>query len=94
MRKIALVAATSFNANAFNVDTKYQQSYGIFRSMGVAGAPKAFDEAAWASRIAKGMDALAYSVKNGKGAMPPKGMCNNSTDNQYKALIAHMPTSK
>ncbi|MGK0247522.1 MAG: cytochrome c5, partial [Oleispira sp.] len=52
MKKIAflaaLVAATSFNANAFDVDTKYQQSCGICHSMGVAGAPKAFDEAAWA----------------------------------------------
>ena len=44
--------------------------------------------------IAKDMDALAYNVKNGKGAMPPIGMCNDSTDNQYKALIAHMSTSK
>ncbi len=61
-----------------NVDTTYQQSCGIFNSMG----------------IAKDMDALACSVKNGKGAMPPIGMCNNSTDNQYKALIAHMSTSK
>jgi hypothetical protein len=78
MRKIALVATTRFNAKAFNVDTKYQQSCGLFHSMG----------------IAKGMDALAYRAKNDKGAVPPKGMCNNSTDNQYKALIAHMSISK
>jgi cytochrome c5 len=90
----ALVAATSFNANAFDVDTKYQQSCGICHSMGVAGAPKAFDEAAWAPRLALGMDALLSSVKNGKNAMPPKGLCNDCTDDQYKALITHMATSK
>jgi cytochrome c5 len=98
MKKIAflaaLVAATSFNANAFDVDTKYKQTCSICHSMGVAGAPKAFDKAAWEPRLATGMDALVASVNNGKGAMPPKGLCNDCTADQYKALITHMATSK
>ncbi len=98
MKKIAflaaLVAATSFNANAFDVDAKYKQSCSICHGMGIAGAPKAFDKAAWEPRLTLGMDALVASVKNGKGAMPPKGLCNDCTDDQYKALITHMATSK
>ncbi|MEH6450092.1 MAG: c-type cytochrome [Oleispira sp.] len=98
MKKIAflaaLVAATSFNANAFDVDTKYKQTCSICHSMGIAGAPKAFDEAAWAPRMATGMDLMVASVSNGKGAMPPKGLCNDCTPDQYKALITHMATSK
>ena len=98
MKKIAflatLIAATSFNANAFDVDTKYTQTCSICHSMGIAGAPKAFDKAAWESRLATGMDALVASVTNGKGAMPPKGLCNDCTTDQYKALITHMATSK
>lgn len=98
MKKIAflaaLVAATSFNANAFDVDAKYKQTCSICHGMGVAGAPKAFDEAAWAPRIATGMDKMVASVSNGKGAMPPKGLCNDCTDDQYKALIEHMAKSK
>jgi cytochrome c5 len=98
MKKLALlatiVAATSFNANAFDVDAKYKQSCSICHGMGIAGAPKAFDKAAWEPRLALGMDALVASVKNGKGAMPPKGLCNDCTDDQYKALITHMATSK
>lgn len=39
----------------------------------VAGAPKPGDKAAWEPRFANGFDALVASVKNGKGAMPPKG---------------------
>jgi cytochrome c5 len=98
MKKIAflaaLVAATSFNANAFDVDAKYKQTCSICHGMGIAGAPKAFDKAAWEPRLALGMDVLVASVNNGKNAMPPKGLCNDCTDDQYKALITHMATSK
>jgi cytochrome c5 len=98
MKKLALfatlVATTSFNANAFDVDAKYKQTCSICHAMGVAGAPKAFDEAAWAPRMETGMEALLATVHNGKGAMPPKGLCNDCTDDQYKALINHMSTSK
>lgn len=98
MKKIVLlatmIAATSFNANAFDVDAKYKQTCSICHAMSVAGAPKAFDEAAWAPRLATGMDALLNTIHNGKGAMPPKGLCNDCTDDQYKALIKHMSTSK
>jgi cytochrome c5 len=38
--------------------------------IGVAGAPKTGDEAAWAPRLKTGYDALLAAVLNGKGAMP------------------------
>ncbi len=99
MKKIAflatmIAAATSFNASAFDVDAKYKQTCSICHGMGVAGAPKAFDAAAWAPRIETGMDKMVASVNNGKGAMPPKGLCNDCTDDQYKALIKHMAKSQ
>ena len=57
---------------------------------GVAGAPKFGDKAAWAPRIATGMDALlAVSIK-GKGAMPPKGTCMDCSDEDLKATIQYM----
>jgi cytochrome c5 len=44
---------------------------------GAAGAPKAGDKAAWAPRIAQGMDVLKqhalHGFKGKKGVMPPKG---------------------
>ena len=60
--------------------------------MAVAGAPKAFDAAAWEPRLATGMDALIQSVTNGKNAMPPRGLCMDCTPEQYKALIEYMST--
>ncbi len=57
---------------------------------GVAGAPKFADKAAWAPRIATGMDALMGTVMNGKGAMPPKGTCMDCTDGELKAAVEYM----
>jgi cytochrome c5 len=56
----------------------------------VAGAPKLGDKAAWAPRIATGMDSLLKSVINGKNAMPPKGGNAALTDAQVKAAVAYM----
>ena len=39
---------------------------------GAAGAPKVGDKAAWAPRIAQGIDALTANAIKGKGAMPPQ----------------------
>ncbi|MCX7203859.1 MAG: c-type cytochrome [Burkholderiales bacterium] len=56
---------------------------------GVAGAPKFADKAAWAPRIATGMDALYGSVIKGKGAMPAKGG-SPASDDDIKAAVQYM----
>lgn len=57
---------------------------------GVAGAPKTGDKAAWAPRIAKGMDELMKSVVNGKGAMPPKGGAASLSDAEIHGAVEHL----
>jgi cytochrome c5 len=57
---------------------------------GAAGAPKKGDKAAWAPRLKQGEDVLLGHVKNGFKAMPPKGLCMDCTDADYKALIKYM----
>ena len=54
---------------------------------GAAGAPKKGDKAAWAPRIAQGMDALYASSLNGKGAMPAKGGNPGLSDADVKAAV-------
>jgi cytochrome c5 len=56
---------------------------------GVAGAPKFGDKAAWAPRIATGMDALYASAIKGKGAMPAKGG-SPASDDDIKAAVQFM----
>jgi cytochrome c5 len=58
----------------------------------VAGAPKAGDKAAWAPRIATGIDAMTASVIKGKGAMPPRGGAGNASDADIKAAVEYLAT--
>lgn len=91
----AMAAATlSLNAQALDVEAKYNQACVFCHAQGVAGAPKAFDAAAWAPRLEKGMDTLVGSVTNGLNAMPKGGMCNDCSADDYKALITYMSTAK
>lgn len=97
MKKVLVLASAlmiSASASAFDVVTKYNSSCMACHAAGVAGAPKSFDSAAWAPRLALGMDALVASVKKGKGAMPPKGLCMDCSDDQFKQLITHMSKAK
>ena len=98
MKKMIVMAAVaiglSANVNAFDVATKYQQSCGICHAAAVANAPKSFDKAAWEPRLAKGMDTLVASIHKGLNAMPPRGLCMDCTDEQYKQLINYMATPK
>jgi len=95
-KTIGLAASLLFamTAQGFDVEAKYNQSCMACHAVGVAGAPKAFDAAAWAPRLATGMDTLVTSVTQGKGAMPPKGLCMDCSAEQYKALINYMSKAK
>ncbi|MEQ8262472.1 c-type cytochrome [Pseudohaliea sp.] len=86
----ALVATGSTVAMAEPPMDKYNKACAVCHAAGVAGAPKTHDAAAWEPRLAKGMDTLVASVKNGLNAMPPKGMCFDCTDEEYQELITFM----
>lgn len=89
---VAAVVAAPVSAEP-NMD-KYNKSCAMCHESGAAGAPKAHDAAAWEPRLAKGMDALVASVKNGLNAMPPTGLCADCSDEEYKELITFMSTPK
>jgi cytochrome c5 len=57
---------------------------------GAAGAPKMGDAAAWAPRIATGMDTLLANAISGLNAMPPKGLCMTCSDEELLAAIEYM----
>jgi cytochrome c5 len=47
------------------------------------------DKAAWAPRLALGLDGLTASVIKGKGAMPPKGG-STASDADIKVAVQYM----
>lgn len=83
----APAAATTVAAGAG--EALYKQSCTVCHAAGVAGAPKSGDKAAWAPRIAQGIDALTASAIKGKGAMPPKGG-SAASDAEIRAAVQFM----
>ncbi len=71
-------------------ETVYATVCKACHDMGLAGAPKTGDKAAWAPRIAQGLTALLSSVRNGKGAMPPKGGGADLSDDELKAAVDYL----
>jgi cytochrome c5 len=61
---------------------------------GAGGAPKISDKAAWAPRVAQGLDTLVKHAIEGftgkSGVMPPKGGNPALTDAQVKATVEWM----
>ncbi|MEO7055440.1 MAG: c-type cytochrome [Caldimonas sp.] len=67
----------------------YTQGCSVCHAAGIAGAPKFGDKAAWAPRIAQGIDALTASAIKGKGAMPPRGG-TTASDAEIKTVVTYM----
>lgn len=91
---VLTLSALAAASTASVVDQRYNGTCGVCHSSGVAGAPLSHDEAAWAPRLEKGMDALVKSTREGMGAMPAGGLCNDCSDEDYQALIEFMSQPK
>lgn len=63
---------------------------GACHTTGAAGAPKIGDNAAWAPRIALGLEALSKSAAAGKGAMPPKGGAADLSDIELERAVVFL----
>ncbi|MGB5807876.1 c-type cytochrome, partial [Castellaniella sp.] len=58
-------------------------------SIGLAGAPKFGDKAAWEPFVKTGPDTMLKNAISGVGAMPPRGG-SQASDDELKAAIEYM----
>ncbi|MEO8059994.1 MAG: c-type cytochrome [Burkholderiales bacterium] len=87
-----VAAAPAAKADGGAVPALYTQVCQVCHAAGVAGAPKLGDKAAWAPRLAQGVDGLTASAIKGKGAMPPKGG-SAASEAELKAVVTYMVSS-
>ncbi|MDP3168907.1 MAG: c-type cytochrome [Polaromonas sp.] len=87
--KTAAAPAAAPATAASAIPAMYTQACAACHVAGVANAPKLGDKAAWAPRLALGVDGLTASVIKGKGAMPPRGGSTGS-DADIKAVVQYM----
>ena len=66
-------AASGAAAGARSGEQIYKAVCSACHDSGAANAPKLGDKAAWAPRLALGLDGLMKTATAGKNAMPPKG---------------------
>jgi cytochrome c5 len=92
---VSAAAAVATVAVAYKDGTEvYEGACKACHGLGIAGAPKAGDRAAWAPRIAKGKPTLYEHALNGfkgtAGVMLPKGGRSDISDDLIKAAVDHM----
>ena len=84
--------ATAAPAGGAKADGKavYDKTCHVCHGTGLAGAPKFGDKAAWAPRIATGMQTLHNASIKGLNAMPPKGGNMALSDAEVMAAVDYM----
>ncbi|RUO60176.1 cytochrome c5 family protein [Pseudidiomarina marina] len=68
----------------------YNKFCAACHTSGVLNAPKINDAADWEERLAQGMDTVLKHAVEGYNAMPPKGTCNDCSDDEIQAAIDYM----
>jgi cytochrome c5 len=86
------VTASAGSGGAKSPDDVIAKHCVACHSVGLLGAPKIGDAAAWSERAGKegGIDGLLAKAITGLNAMPPKGTCGDCTDSDLKAAIEKM----
>ncbi len=84
----------TYVANLENGKKVYSKVCIACHMTGVAGAPALKDKARWTEIAAKGMKQLHHDAISGftgkHGVMPPKGTCNDCSDQDLYDAVAYM----
>jgi cytochrome c5 len=90
MTALCFAALAAESPTARTGELIYQTYCFSCHGTGWQGAPIAFDEHEWAPRVAKGLNGLLASAKQGVNSMPPMGTCMDCTDAELTAAIKEM----
>lgn len=89
---VALLSITFSNYSfAEEVKNMYDRGCAACHNTGAAGAPKLGDASAWNIRLSeRKKEGLYASAIKGRGAMPPKGLCQQCSDDEIKTIVDYM----
>ena len=83
-------AAAPASSSARSGESIYSKACVACHGSGLLNAPKKGDKAAWDERYAQGEDTVLKHAINGLNAMPPKGTCNDCSDDELLSAIHFM----
>ena len=84
------LAAAAQNDGPKSGEQIVQTVCGACHTTGLLNSPKIADKAAWAPRIAQGVDVLYKSALNGKNLMPARGGNPALSDDEMKAAVDYL----
>jgi cytochrome c5 len=87
---LCLGALFPLSALAATGEEIYAKTCAACHDTGQLNSAKLGDKAAWAPRIATGIDAMTANVAKGKNAMPPRGACAACSDADLRAAVEYM----
>jgi cytochrome c5 len=87
---VAEAAAATEAAAPMTAEQIYQTNCLACHATGVAGAPKTGDAAAWAPRIANGMDTMVSNAVKGLNAMPAMGTCMSCSEDDIRGVVEYI----
>ena len=77
-------------AQSLSGEDVYGQFCHTCHATGLNDAPKTGDAEAWAPRLAKGIDVMLQTTREGLNLMPANGLCMNCSDDELIAAIHYM----
>lgn len=87
---VADAAAATEAAAPMTAEQIYQTNCLACHATGAAGAPKTGDAAAWAPRIANGMDTMVSNAVKGLNAMPAMGTCMSCSEDDIRGVVEYI----
>lgn len=88
---VASTETTAADSSGIDVQAEYDKACKVCHEVGVAGAPKKGDKAAWDAKMeaAGGKEAMIQSGITGKGAMPARGT-STLNDEDFAKVVEFM----
>ena len=83
-------APAALAAQTLSGEEVYSKYCHTCHGTGLNEAPMIGDADAWAPRLAKGLDALLQTTRQGLNLMPANGLCMSCSDDELQAAIDHM----
>jgi cytochrome c5 len=68
----------------------YNQTCVVCHDEGVHGAPRPGVKSDWESPLSYGLEEIYINTLEGIGEMPPRGLCDDCTGEQLKAVVDFM----
>lgn len=87
---VDLARAESLRPQDPQLAERYERSCMTCHAARGSGAPLAGFAPQWVRRLDKGMDELVRNTHDGFNAMPARGLCNDCTPDDLRALIQFM----